>query len=138
MTKEWNKLTGSSVPPSRFVFVYRRFFCFPFSSRCTFRRPSPSQSPILRILRARRSDSIGGRHHQFAVLARAQLSSPLGPPRHHGNKLEGRCFPLSGECPGWSQDQLLDSAVKCLLFLSARMNQLLLPPIFFLGGGGGG
>ncbi len=91
----------------------RLFPCFlpRHGSRRTFHHPSPSWSPFLwvhqGIWRACRGDDIGARYYQFAVLARvyAQLSSPCEPPRHHGTKLEGRCFPVSGECPGPSQNQ---------------------------------
>ncbi len=37
----------------------------------------------------------GRRHHQHSVLARGQLPSPCGPPRHHRTKLEGRGLPVS-------------------------------------------
>ncbi len=40
---------------------------------------------------------------QHSVLARGQLPSPSGPPRHHQTKLERRCLPVSGECPGQNQ-----------------------------------
>ncbi len=47
-----------------------------------------------------------GRHgRQSSVLARGQLLSPRGPPRHHRTELERRDLPVSGKCPGPSQNQ---------------------------------
>ncbi len=100
-------------PPFIFKF-FEQFFVFPFSShgygdRCSYPRPIPQRSPLLRvrqgILWARRRDGAGRHGRQSSVLARGELPSPRGPPRHHRTELERRDLPVSGKCPGPSQNQ---------------------------------
>ncbi len=102
-------------PTFPFCFCLRVFCCswvffLPrHGRRLPFRHPSPSGAPLLwlcrGVLQARHGDGMGWCHPQSSVLARGQFPSPRGPPRHHWTKLERRDLPVSGKCPGSSQNQ---------------------------------
>ncbi len=104
-----NKSKRRPSPP-----LFSRFFVSPFfvpwhGDRRWYHCPGSQRSPLrgvfAGVLRACRGDGTRWRHHSLSVLARGQLPSPRGPPRHHRTKMEGRDPPVSGECPAPSQNQ---------------------------------
>ncbi len=92
-----------------FFFFFFFFFFFRYGNHRSFLHPGPLRSPAggvcAGVLRARGVYGAVRRDAQLAVLARGQLPSPRGPPRHQGTMLEGRDRPVSGECPASSQNQ---------------------------------
>ncbi len=95
-------VSGDSFPRLFFpCFVFLIFFPPPwYRNRCTVRCLSPPGSSVLWVCWG----VLQACHPQPSVLAWGKLPSPCGPPRHNWTELVGGSLPVSGQCPGQSQN----------------------------------